>query len=135
MNTIILENETLNLEFDRKYGALVGLTAVESGWEILNRPHLGLSFRLLVPLKGRRNNPVFGERQRITSVKVAPNGHMATFTWDGVMSEYSEPLEIKITLHVSLTAKKAVYAMTISNQSEYSRKCLHPISWRCTASA
>ena len=83
MTTFTLENETLCLEFDRDTGALVGLTAVETGWRILDRPDLGLSFRLLVPQRraeggwfsdansvpaGTRNNPVYGEKQRLTSL-------------------------------------------------------------------
>ena len=50
MADLVLQNDTLRLTFDRARGALVGLAAVQTGWEILDRPHLGLSFRLLVPL-------------------------------------------------------------------------------------
>ena len=46
---LVLENETLRLEFSRETGALVGLVAKPQGWALLDRPHLGLSFRLLVP--------------------------------------------------------------------------------------
>ena len=42
---------------------------VETGWEILARPHLGLSFRLLVPLPVQRDNPVFGEKQPLGIVQ------------------------------------------------------------------
>jgi len=49
MDTFTLENDTLRLEFDRQFGTLVGLTALPGGWRILDRPQVGLSFRLLVP--------------------------------------------------------------------------------------
>ena len=120
MTTITLQNETLRLEFSRETGALVGLTAVKTGWQILNRPHVGLSFRLLVPLsEQRRNNPVFGEKQKVTTVTVAPDGRAVTFVWDGVTSEAGGALPIKLTLTVSLTSRQAIYVMTVENKSPY----------------
>ncbi len=118
MSTFVLQNESLRLEFSRQTGALVGLTAVATGWEILNRPHLGLSFRLLVPLsEERRNNPVHGEQQPLTALEVAID--RATFVWDGVTSQAGGRLDIKLTLTVTLSARQAVYAMTIENRSAY----------------
>ena len=119
MSTFVLENETLRLEFDYETGALVGLTAAESGWQILNRPHLGLSFRLMVPLPERRNNPVLGEKQQVASIELSDDGRNATFVWNGVESELGGPLDIKLTLKVALTERQAVYAMTIDNRSGY----------------
>ena len=134
MTTFTLENETLRLEFDRETGALLGLTAVETGWHILDRPHLGLSFRLLVPQRraesgwfgdagrvpeGRRNNPVYGEKQRLTALDVAADRRAATFVWDGVTSELGDALDIKLTLTVTLTARQAIYALTVENHSPY----------------
>ena len=111
---MILENETLRLEFERATGALVGLTAAETGWDILSRPHLGLSFRLLVPLPDRRNNPVFGERQEAPSLEVTADRRRATFVWDGVNSEYGGMLDIGLALDIELTDRQVVYAVTIS---------------------
>ena len=137
MAEFTLQNDTLRLTFDRATGALVGLTAVQTGWEILNRPHLGLSFRLLVPLTSddpvdvafaermgraygeRRNNPVHGEKQKLTSLELAPDGIAATFIWDGVTSEIGGPLPIKVTLTVTLTERQAIYAMTVENRSRH----------------
>lgn len=97
MTVITLQNASLRLEFSRATGALVGLTAVETGWQLLNRPTLGLSFRLLVPLaEERRNNPVFGEKQTVTSVAVGADGRSATFVWDGVTSELGGRLPIDL---------------------------------------
>ncbi len=121
MNTFTLENETLRLVFDRENGALVGLSAPGSGWQLLDRPHLGLSFRLLMPLSDElRNNPVFGEKQKTTSVEVAPDRRSAKFVWDGVTSERGGAHEVKVTLQVSLTARQAVFAPVIENHSEHS---------------
>ncbi|NPV52451.1 MAG: hypothetical protein HPY71_02890 [Firmicutes bacterium] len=119
MRTFVLENENLRLEFDRCNGALIGLTAVKTGWEILNRPHLGLSFRLMVPLPKRRNNPVFGEKQSVTSIEVSPDNRGATFVWDGVTSEHGGKHDIKLTLKVNLTAQQVVFSLNIENNSQY----------------
>jgi sugar phosphate isomerase/epimerase len=120
MDTFTLENETLRLEFNRQNGTLVGLTALPSGWRILDRPQVGLSFRLLVPLSDeRRNNPVFGEKQPVSQVAIAADKRSATFTWDSVSSETGGRLDIRLTLKVSLTARQAVYAMTVENHSLY----------------
>ena len=72
MSTFVLANDTLRLEFDRDTGALVDVATADGGWQLLDRPQLGLSFRLLVPLPGRRNNPVLGEKQRLTTSKSPP---------------------------------------------------------------
>jgi hypothetical protein len=116
--TFVLKNNRLRLEFSRDTGALVGLTAVRTDWKLLDRPHLGLSFRLLLPLsEEKRNNSVHGELQKLAGLKVAPNGKGAEFVWDGVTSEFGGRHDIRLTLKVSLTERQAVYAMTIENQS------------------
>jgi hypothetical protein len=120
MKPLILENKTLRLEFDRQTGAVVGLTALPTGWEILNRPELGLSFRLLVPLsEERRNNPVFGEKQKVSAVEITPDDRTILFTWDGVTSEIGGPLPIKLTLSVTITDRQAVFTMNVENRSPY----------------
>ena len=68
---------------------------------------------------GTRNNPVYGEKQTLTSLDVAADGRAATFVWDGVTSELGDALDIKLTLTVTLTARQAIYAMTVENHSPY----------------
>ena len=119
-NIITLENDTLKLGFDRKTGCLVAATAVESGWQVLNRPQVGLSFRLLVPLsEDRRNNPVFGEKQALAHIEASEDHKRAIFVWDGVDSEVGGHLAIKLTLEVSLDQRGAVFAMTVENHTPY----------------
>jgi len=118
LNNIVLSNESLRLEFAPDTGALVGLSAVETGWTLLDRPHVGLSFRLMLPLPGRRNNPVFGEKQTLTSVEAGNDGRSAAFVWDGVTSEYGGHHDVRVSLDVTLTDRQAVYAMTIENGAD-----------------
>ena len=121
MDTLRLENETLRLEIDRASGALVRLTAVETGWNILDRPGLGLSFRLLVPLSEElRNNPVFGEKQRLAAPPdTDADGRGVTLTWDDLVSERGGTLPIRLVLRISFDAHRAVFAVTIDNRSRY----------------
>ena len=120
MDTLSLENNTLKLVFDRANGALVGVTAVQSGWEILNRPQVGLGFRMLLPLSEEmRNNPVYGEKQALTRLEVAPDGRGALFFWDGVASERGGRHDIQVTLRVTLDERQAVFAMTVENHSGF----------------
>ncbi len=119
-NIINLQNDNLRLSFDPQTGCLIGLTAVESDWRILDRPQVGLSFRLLVPLSDEhRNNPVYGEKQTVASIQVAEDQRKATFVWDGVDSEVGGHLDIKLTLEVRLDQRRAIFAMKVENRSSY----------------
>jgi hypothetical protein len=119
MATFTLENATLRLELDRDNGALVGLTTPGTGWRILDRPRLGLSFRLLVPLsEDLRNNPVHGEKQPLAEPpELASDGRGATLVWDNLASERGGVLPIRLTVRITLDERRAVYAMTVENRS------------------
>jgi len=120
MDTFTLENGNLSLAFDRVKGTLISITAIKTGWKILDRPHLGLSFRLLLPLsEERRNNPVHGEKQRLTRVEISPNRRLARLVWDSVTSDHGGKHAIRLTQRVTLDEHQAVFAMTIENRSEY----------------
>src|SRR5438128_215724 len=117
MNPIVIQNEALQLEFNPQSGALTRMIALETGWEPMSRPELGLSFRLLVPLPNQRNNGVFGEEQTLTSHTASANS--LTLVWDGVQSQHGGKLDIKVVLEITLEARKALYRMTVANQSHY----------------
>jgi len=56
----------------------------------LTAPSLACRFRLLVPLgEERRNNPVFGEKQQVSSLTTDEQSR-ATFVWTDVVSEVAE---------------------------------------------
>lgn len=123
----ILANETLRLAFSHETGALIGIEAVETGWRILDRPHLGFAFRLLVPTRsildwhgpGRRSTEVLGDHQRLTGMDVDRDGRCATFRWATVATDAGERLEIALTLRVTLDDRRAVFALTVENRSPY----------------
>jgi hypothetical protein len=117
MDTLILENNTLRLVFSKDNGALIELTAVQTGWKILDRPQLGLSFRLLLPMEGMRNNPVYGEKQKVSSIQHDAERNCVTFTWDGIMSERGGEQAVKVVQEISLDETQAVYETKIENNS------------------
>ena len=118
MDIITMENSALRLEFAGETGALVGFTAKETGWEVINRRHLGLSFQLLLPLPGRRNNPVYGEKQNVSTVEVAADGQSVVFGWERVHSAYGGEHPIRLELAVALAGEQASFALNIENRSE-----------------
>lgn len=118
MDTIKLNSKSLHCEFCRETGALVRLTASETDWGIIDHPELGLSFRLMVPLsEERRNNNVFGEKQRLASYK-EHDGHII-FRWEGVTSELGGKLPINVEIKVAVEDRQIVYLMKIDNHSDY----------------
>lgn len=116
MQTITLENEALRLVFSADNGALVGLLARGTNWAIITRPSLGLSFRLLLPLPDRRNNPVYGEKQTVSRIEQAPDS--VTFIWNSVNSEYGGNHDLKVTLNINLSTQQAIYRLSIENNTD-----------------
>ena len=118
MESLQLNAGSLLLEFDPKTGALIGMTAKDTGWNILRRAELGLSWRLLVPVNDElRDNPVFGEYQDAPAITRGED--FLQFTWDGVNSERAGKLDIKVTVTVKAEGRQAVWYTLIDNRSPY----------------
>jgi hypothetical protein len=118
MVPINLQNKTLKMTFSSETGALVSLTAVQTGWQILNRPQLGLSFRLMLPMEGKRNNPVYGEQLKVSSIQHDPEKNSVTFTWDKVWTEFGGEKNVRVIQSISLLDRQAIYETTIENHSD-----------------
>ncbi|MCL2362996.1 MAG: DUF6259 domain-containing protein [Defluviitaleaceae bacterium] len=119
-----LKSPTLHCEFNRETGALVSVTAAKTGWKILDRPHLGLSFQLMVPLSEElRHNNVLGEKQKLDSVVESKDS--LTFHWKGVESERGGKHPINVTIRVAVEGKQIVYYPSIDNKSEYTVEAVH----------
>ncbi len=116
MNEFVLENEVLKAVFNGRTGALATLTSKKTDWVITRRPELGLSFRMLVPLEGKRNNPVLGEKQPSPEVKKTGDGGLA-FTWRKVRSERGGEHDITFTGTVGLTEYGLTFGGTVENRS------------------
>ena len=120
MSNIIMQNSTLSLCVSPETGAVTALESRLSGWKILDRPKLGLSFRFLLPLSEElRNNQVLGERQKPSSVEKARDGRSVRITWDSLVSERGGEHDIGVALEIRMEERAAVFAMSIDNRSSF----------------
>lgn len=118
--TFSLENQKMLLEFDSRSGALIKILAKDTGWKILDRSELGLSFRLLVPVSDElRNNQVHGEKQSLSHLNVSEDRLSAQFSWENLVSDRVGILPIKLVLEVRLTDRQAIFELTVDNQSNF----------------
>ncbi|HML47982.1 MAG TPA: DUF6259 domain-containing protein [Clostridia bacterium] len=112
---IHLQSGSLALTFCGKTGVLYGLTAIETGWEIINRREIGLSWRILLPLSDElRNNDILGEEQVLDSYDAR-----VTFIWKNVRSRRGGVHDITVTLTVRAQGRRIVYDMDVDNRSPY----------------
>ncbi len=118
MTAIALENSLLKAEFDPKTGALIGLESKMTGWRIQNRPQLGLSFRLHLPLPDRRSNYVLGSEQKLESWVRSEDGNRIVFTWKNLRSQHCDPVDICLKATVTLDDKGLTFDAEIENSSE-----------------
>ncbi len=119
MNDVMLANDALRLRFSRQTGRLTEVVALETGWHVLDRPDLGLSFRLMVPLPDRRDNPVHGEGQPLSALTLDDDGQGLTLVWDGVESLHGGRHDVTVTERVRLIGRQAIFEVTIDNRSPY----------------
>ena len=118
MNDIVLSNNTLSLTVSLETGAVMALESRLTGWKILDRPELGLSFRLLLPLsEALRNNPVMGEHQKPQEVTPAVDGRSVRILWEGVRSERGGWHDIGVELLIRVDDEAAIFSMTIDNRT------------------
>lgn len=115
---LILENALLRAEFNPDNGALCALVSKATGWHIQRRPELGLSFRMLVPLPERGYNIINGERNRVSSVEVSPDGTVITFVWDRLTSAHGGEHAIGFTGTVTLGENGLTFQGQVRNASD-----------------
>jgi hypothetical protein len=118
MKDIVMSGKTLSLTISGQTGAIIGLESKLTGWKILDRPELGLSFRLLLPLSEElRNNQVLGERQRPASIAPSADGTSVRIAWDALVSERGGRHDIGVVLDLRMEDRAAIFAMSIDNRS------------------
>lgn len=124
MKKICLNTKSLKLEFSEENGALIGMTSVKTGWVIQRRPELGMSWRLLVPVNDElRNNPVYGEKQKLSSYEVKED--RIHLVWENVVSKRAGALPIRVIVDVCAEGNQAVWYTRIENNSDYIVECVH----------
>jgi Domain of unknown function (DUF6259) len=113
---VVLEDDEMVARFDANSGALTRLQSKSLGWVIERRRALGASFRLLVPLPGRRDNFVLGQKQRAAAVEKI-SAHEIAIRWNNPVSEHGGVLPLTLTARVSLTNGTLTFAATLDNES------------------
>lgn len=118
MHNIMIENTDLQLGFNPLNGALCHFCVKKTGWEILKRDHLGLSYKLLIPKKEKRNNIVLGEHQKLDLIEVSPDNRQIQMVWKEQVSCDGDKYLIRINIVVELADHQAVFKLSIDNQSD-----------------
>ena len=113
MGLLKLETKNLALQFDPENGSLVGLYSKVSDWNIIQRPHLGLSWKMMIPLDEKRNNQAWGHEQD-APVWEADENHV-TFTWNQVKSRFGGVHNITVTAQCHIEKDQPVFSMHIEN--------------------
>lgn len=114
MNTVRLETGSLWLEFNKENGSLTGIFSKISNWNVIKRPHLALSWRMMIPLEEKRNNEAWGHEQKTAPICEYGDGFVK-FVWDGIESRSGGMHDIIITTQCRIKNDQAVFSMHIDN--------------------
>ena len=117
MNTI-LENEFLNIEFDKKTGAIVGVLNKKTHWQLIRQPKLSCGIRLLVPTNDHRNNKALSQFQQLSSIKTV-SAEECILVWDNITANHSGTLPITVEMNVKINRKQIAFSVSIENRSPY----------------
>jgi hypothetical protein len=124
--SVSIENDNLKVTFDQGSGALTGFIFKKTGWNLQQRPELGESFRMFVPIPERDYSPVLGARNRLVSYKKSADGQSIVLVWDNLQSEYAGKLNITLTGTVRIEDSQARFDLKVQNNSGFS---IHTVSW------
>lgn len=113
---IVLQDSTMLVSFNSRTGALTRLEYKITHWHIERQPQLAGTFRMLVPIKGRRDNYVLGSMQHGATVrKLSPN--TVEIQWRHLVSQHAGVLPITFTAVVTLKNGALRFAARVKNDS------------------
>ena len=113
---MVLQDAELRVAFDAHSGALTRMQRAATGWVIEERPELGVSFRLLAPLPGRRDNFVLGQKQRAHVVEKLSDNKVR-LQWKDLESEHGGVLPMIFTATVTLENGALSFESALQNDS------------------
>jgi hypothetical protein len=114
---LVLEDDYLKAVFDKKTGRMVSFINKETNWQIQGRGYLSRAFRLAVPMPGRKDNCVYGERQELKNVELFNDSRKIVFTWNKLKCDCGSELDIEFRGIVELTPKGLQFTASIINRS------------------
>ena len=124
VHTVVLENGSIKAVFDRKSGRLTSLVSKQTGWQIQKRGDLSRSFRMAVPLPGRRDHCVYGEKQSSCRFVIL-NRNKLEIAWENLSSECGQHLDIRFTGYVELTDDGLQFSARVENNSPYTIEAVY----------
>ena len=113
---VTLDDNEFLAAFDLATGALTRMEHKPTKWIVERRPALGASFRMLVPIPGRRANFVLGQKQKAASVEKTSDSQVR-IVWKDLASEHGGVLPITLTATVTLKDGKLTFDATLENKS------------------
>lgn len=113
---VVLQDSDLRAAFDAESGALTALECKRPHWVIERRADLGVSFRLLAPLPGRRDNFVRGQKQRASAVEKLSSSRLR-IRWENPTSEHGGVVPLNLTADLGLTNGVLTFNAIIENKS------------------
>ncbi len=114
---IVLQDSSMRVAFDSHSGALTELEYKTTHWRVEPQSKYAESFRMLVPVKGRRDNWILGSMQHAPRVRKIGADSVA-FQWNNLISQHAGTLPITFTAVVTLKNGALTFAATVKNDSK-----------------
>jgi len=114
---VVLQDDQMLVAFDANSGALTRLENKPAHWTIERRSELGVSFRLLAPLPGRRYDFVLGQRQHAVEVTKVSD-QQVRIQWKDLQSEHGGILPMDFTATVTLTNGQLTFEGVLDDHSD-----------------
>lgn len=115
---VMIQDDEILVAFDPVTGALTRMEHKPTQWTVQRRPALGVSFRMLVPLPGRRANFVLGQKQKAVKVEKVSNNQVR-LEWNNLLSEHGGVLPIRFVATATLANGKLTFEGDLENNSKY----------------
>ena len=115
---VVLQDSEFLVAFDPATGALTRMEHRPTSWIVERRPAFGASFRMLVPIPGRRANFVLGQKQKAANVEKISDSQVR-IVWKDLVSEHGGVLPITLTAIVTLKNGKLTFDTTLENKSTF----------------
>lgn len=111
---ITFENNNAKYGFELETGKLVSLYSKLTGWDIIKRRELAKSFKMLIPLENRRNNPAEGDK--VSEVRTDENS--VEFVYETVTSKFGGEHNIKVVTRFTVDEEKGYFGISVENGSD-----------------
>jgi hypothetical protein len=113
---VVLRDSTMLASFSSRTGALTRVEYKTTHWHIQRHSAFVGTFRMLVPIKGRRDNWILGSMQHGARVRKI-NANTIKIQWKHLISQHAGTLPITFTATVTLKGGALKFAAQVKNNS------------------